>query len=336
MKKIAVVGVQESIGREILSYLAEEGYKPEQVVALEPKSALGNMVSFGEDDELDVESLDKFDFSGVAAAVFCVAAEVAKKYVPHALAKGVKVVDWSSAFFGDPDVPMIISGINGEKLSAAKRGLVMVPSAGVTQMLLPLKNIHEQYQITRIVVSDYTSTSVYGKEGMDELFNQTRKIFMNDTLVDDQQVFHKQVAFNVIPQVGDFQGDETVVEWAFNAETKQILGPDVRVHANCAIIPAFIGCGQYVNVECAKDIDVEDARELMKKVPGIVVFDKHVDGGYVTVNDVQGENDIYISRLRQDTSVENGISFWCVADNLRAGVAKNALAVAKLLTETSD
>ena len=319
MKKIAVVGVQESIGREILSYLAEEGYKPEQVVALEPKSALGNMVSFGEDDELDVESLDKFDFSGVAAAVFCVAAEVAKKYVPHALAKGVKVVDCSSAFFGDPDVPMIISGINGEKLSAAKRGLVMVPSAGVTQMLLPLKNIHEQYQITRIVVSDYTSTSVYGKEGMDELFNQTRKIFMNDTLVDDQQVFHKQVAFNVIPQVGDFQGDETVVEWAFNAETKQILGPDVRVHA-----------------ECAEDIDVEDARELMKKLPGIVVFDKHVDGGYVTVNDVQGENDIYISRLRQDTSVENGISFWCVADNLRAGVAKNALAVAKLLTETSN
>ncbi len=332
MKKVAVIGVSENIGREVLAYLAEEGFDRRSVFALEAKSAAGNMVSYGEDDELDVLGLDRFDFSTVDTAVFAASAEVCKKYIPQALEKDVKVVDCSGAFFGEPDVPMIIAGMNDDKLAQAKRGLAAVPSAGVTQMLLPLKLINEQHVISRIVVSDYTSTSVYGKEGMDELFNQTRKIFMNDTLVDDQQVFHKQIAFNVIPQVGEFIGDETQNEWAFNAETKQILGSQVKVHANCAVVPAFIGCGQYVNVEFSDEIDVEEARSLMKKVQGVVVFDKHVDGGYVTINDVQGENNIYISRLRQDTSVENGISFWCVADNLRAGVAKNALSVAKLLS----
>ncbi len=331
MKKYAVVGVTESVGREVLSYLSEQGVKPENVVALESRSALGNMVSYGEEDELDVVGLDGYDFKGVTVAVFASSAEISKKYIPHALAKGVKVVDCSSAFFGQPDVPMIIAGFNDDKIAAAKRGLAAVPSADVTQMLIPLQNIHRNYQIKRIVVSDYTSASVYGKEAMDELFNQTRKIFMNDTLADDQNIFHKQIAFNVIPQVGEFIGDETGCEWAFNAETKAVLGGDVKVHANCAIVAAFIGCGQYINVECEKDIDVEDARKLIEKVPGVIVFDKHTDGGYVTVTDVQGEDGIYVSRLRQDTSVENGISLWCVADNLRVGVAKNALAVAELL-----
>lgn len=331
MKKIAVAGVLESTGREILSLLAEEGYKASEVVALEPRSALGTMVSFGEEDDIDVLGLDSFDFSSVEAAIFATTAEVAKKYIPLALTKGVKVVDCSNAFFGEPDVPLVINGINEADVAKAKRGLVAVPSADVTQLLIPLRNIHEKYRITRLVVSNYASTSTYGKEAMDELFNQTRRIFMNDTLVDDQQIFHKQIAFNVIPQVGDFIGEETSCEWAFNAETKQILGGSVKVHANCAFVAAFVGCGQYVNLETAEDIDVEEARALIKNVPGVIVFDKHVDGGYVTLNDVQGENNIFISRLRQDTSVENGISYWCAADNLRAGVANNALAVMHLL-----
>lgn len=335
MTKYAVAGVQESTGREILSCLAEEGIKSSDVYALEPKSALGNMVSYGDDDELDVLGLDQFDFAKADVVIFATTKEVSKKYIPQASAKGAKVVDCSGATFGNPDVPMIIKGFNDENISQAVKGIVSIPGADVTQLLLPLLYIHKEYEITRIVVSSYTATSVYGKEGMDELFNQTRKIFMNDTLVDDEQVFKKQIAFNVIPQVGEFIGDETAAEWAFNAESKQILGGNVKVHANCAVVPAFIGCGQYVNIECAKDIDVEDARNLIKKVNGIVVFDKHVDGGYVTINDVQGENDIYISRLRQDTSVENGISFWSVADNFRAGAAKNALAVAKLLVKTT-
>lgn len=332
MKKIAVVGVQESIGREILSFLEEDGIKAKDVVALDYKSVLGNQVSYGEDDELDVLNLDDFDFSKVDTAIFATTAELAKRYVPKALAKGVKVVDTSSAFFAESDVPMIVAGLNDSKISGAARGLVSVPSAPVTQMLVPLGAVNEKYLIKRIVVSTYTSTSVYGKAAMDELFDQIRKIYMNDTLADNQKVFNKQIAFNVIPQVGEFLGDETDCEWALNAETKKVLNGNVKVHANCAVIPAFIGCGQFVNVECEDEVDVEEVRKLMSKTPGVVVFDKHVNGGYVTMADVQGENDIYVSRLRQDVSVENGISFWCVADNLRVGVAKNAFAVMKLLS----
>lgn len=330
MKKIAVIGVMESIGREILSFLEEAGYKAEDVFAVDHKAVLGNQVSYGEDDDLDVSSLDAFDFSKVDAAIFSTTAELAKRYVPKALAKGVKVVDCSNAFFADSDVPMIVSGLNDAKVSLAKKGLVTIPASAVTQMLLPLSGINKKYAIKRLVVSTYASTSFYGKEAMDELFSQIRKIYMNDTISDEQRIFNKQIAFNVIPQVGEFLGDETDCEWAFNAETKKVLDAEIKVHANCAIVPTFIGCGEYVNVECSDDIDVEDARNLIKEVPGVVVFDKQTDGGYVTIADVQGENDIYVSRLRQDTSVENGISFWCVADNLRVGVAKNAFNVMKL------
>lgn len=335
MTKIAVVGVQESIGREILSFLEEDGIKAKDVVALDYKSVLGNQVSYGEDDDLDVLNLDDFDFSKVDTAIFATTSELAKRYIPKALAKGVKVVDTSSAFFAENDVPMLISGVNDEKIHDAVRGLVSVPSAAVTQMLMPLSSIHQKYLIKRIVVSTYTSTSVYGKEAMDELFNQIRKIYMNDTLVDNQKVFNKQIAFNVIPQVGEFLGDETDCEWALNAEVKKVLNGNIKVHANCAIIPAFIGCGQFVNVECEDDVDVDEVRQLMSKTNGVIVFDKPINGGYVTMTDVQGENDIYVSRLRQDVSVENGFSFWNVADNLRVGVAKNAFNVMKLFVKNN-
>lgn len=330
MTKIAVVGVMESVGREILSFLEEGGIKAKDVFALDHKAVLGNQVSYGEDDDLDVLNLDEFDFSKVDAAIFATTAELAKRYVPKALSKNIKVVDCSNAFFAEADVPMIVAGVNDEKIKDALRGLVSCPSAVVTQMLLPLSGFNDKYGIKRIMVSTYMSTSVYGKPGMDELFDQIRKIYMNDTLADNQQVFKKQIAFNVIPQVGEFLGDETDCEWALNAETKKVLGVDIKVHANCAVIPAFIGCGMYVNVECERDVDVEEVREEMKKINGVIVFDKHVDGGYVTINDVQGENDVYVSRLRQDVSVENGISFWCVADNLRAGAAENAYKVMQL------
>ena len=331
MTKIAVAGVMESIGREILSFLEESGVKPADVFALEPKSPLGNQVSYGEDDELDVFNLDDFDFSKADIAVFATTEEISRRYVPKALAKNTKVVDCSGAFFAEADVPMVVAGLNGDLASGAPRGLVSVPSAPVTQMLLPLQKTAETLRISRLVVSTYMSASVYGKEAMDELFNQTRKIFMNETLADDQNIFHKQIAFNVIPQAGEFIGEETRCEWAMNAETKKVLGGGVKVHANCAIIPAFIGCGQFVNVECAEEVDVDAVREQMRTIPGVIVFDKNVEGGYVSLTDVQGENEVYVSRLRQDASVENGFSFWCVADNLRVGVAKNAFEVMKLM-----
>ena len=248
MNKIAVVGVQESIGREILSFLEEDGIKAKDVVALDHKSVLGNQVSYGEDDELDVLNLDDFDFAGIDVAIFAITAELAKRYVPKALAKGVKVIDTSTAFFAEADVPMIVAGVNNDKMQEAKRGLVSIPSAPVTQMLLPLSAVNDKYLIKRIVVSTYMSTSIYGKEAMDELFDQIRKIYMNDTLADNQKVFNKQIAFNVIPQVGEFLGDETDCEWALNAETKKVLSRDIKVHANCSVIPAFIGCGEYINL----------------------------------------------------------------------------------------
>lgn len=336
MNKIAVAGVQNSVGREILSFLEEDGIDVKDIIALESKAPMGTQVSYGEDYELDVFNLDDFDFSKTDIAIFATSSELSKRYIPKALAKKIKIIDCSDAFFSDEDVPMIIAGFNDDNIADAKKGLVSLPNAAVTQMLLPLKYVHQEYKIKRIVVSTYSSTSIYGKEAMDELFNQTRKIYMNDTLVDDQSFFKKQIAFNVIPQVEEFLGDETIAEWAMNAETKKILQEDVKVHANCAVIAAFVGCGQYVNVEFEKDVDVEDVRTLMKKVNGVIIFDKHVDGGYVTMNDVQGDDSVYISRLRQDVSVDNGISFWCVADNLRFGAARNAFQVLKTFMTTEE
>lgn len=329
MPKIAVVGVEENLGKEVLSLLSEQGYKPQDVVALSLRSAAGNMVSFGEDDDIDVIRLDNFDFKNVDFVVFASMAELTKKYLPSAQKSGVKIIDASGASTGNPDVCMILSGYNDDKLKSANSNIVSVPSAEVAQMLIPLQNIHRQYNIKRIVVSTYSSTSAFGRAGMDELFNQTRKIFMNETLADDQNVFHKQIAFNVIPHLGEFIGEETSVEWSFNAETKQIFDENIKVHANCSVIPAFVGSAQYINIECTEDVDVSEAKDYMKKTKGVIVFDKQVDGGYVTLHDVQGEDNIYISRLRQDSSVENGISFWCVADNLRSAAATNICQIIK-------
>lgn len=331
MTKIAVAGVQSNVGREILSFLNENGFKAADIVALEPKAPLGTQVSYGEEEDLDVLNPDDFDFSGIDVAVFATTEALAKHYIPRALAKKVKVIDCSGAYASDPEVPLIIAGFNNDKIMTAAKGLIAIPTASVIQMLTPLLKLQQTNQIKRIVVSTYTSVSVYGKEAMDELFTQTRRIYMNAPLVDDQQVFHKQIAFNVIPQIGDFIGEETQAEWAMNAESKKILNADVKIHANGAIVPAFSGMAQYVNVECEQDVDVEDVRKLMKQSEGVVVFDKNTDGGYVCLTDIQGEDNIYISRLRQDVSVENGFSFWCVSDDVRACTAKNAFEILKFI-----
>lgn len=331
MKKIAIVGALENAGREILDLLAEKEYPLANVFAVENKTPMGTMVSYGEDDDIDVFNLDDFDFSKVDGAIFVTSEEITKKYLPKAKSKGIKIVDCSGASFADTDVPMIVAGINESEISQTKKDVVSVPSFFVTQMLLPLQNIIKKLKIKRIVVSTYTSTSVYGKEAMDELFNQTRKIFMNEPLVDDEQIFHKQIAFNVLPQIGEFMGEETHQEWQINAEVKKVLGSDIKVHANCAVIPSFIGSAEYVNVECEGDVDADEIREMMKSAENVVVFDKNVDGGYVSLADIQGEDSVYVSRIRQDVSVENGFSFWCVSDNIRNGIAINALKVAEQL-----
>lgn len=331
MQKIAVVGVMENVGREILTFLEEDGYTAEQVIALEAQSPLGTLVSYGEDDELDVYSLENFDFNKADLVIFASTEEIAKRYIPKAAAKNIKIIDCTGATLADPDVPMIVAGVNDHALTDAKKGIVAIPSALVTQMLLPLAKTNLESTVTHLTVSAYISTSFYGKPAMDELFNQTRRIFMNASLADNEKVFNKQIAFNVIPQVGEFIGEETKYEWSLNAETKKVLGGNMKIHANCAFVPAFIGSAMFINAECAAEVDIDKIRKQMRDTKGVIVFDKQVDGGYVTLTDIQGENDIYVSRLRQDTSVTNGFSFWCVADNLRAGTAQNAFNVLKLM-----
>ncbi len=331
MTKIAIAGIMESVGREILSFFEEDGFNAKDIIALEPKAPLGTMVSYGEDVDLDVYNLDDFDFSNVDLVIFATSEELTKQYLPKAYSKGIKIIDCSGSTFSDMDVPMIVSGVNDFAIADAKKNVVSIPSAFVTQILQPLSKVNQELSLTKLTVSTYISTSVYGKEAMDELFNQTRKIFMNTSLVDDESIFKKQIAFNVLPQVGEFIGEETKVEWEINAQIKKVLGGNMKIHANCAFVPAFIGAGMFVNAECFEEVDVDNVKDLMSQTEGVVVFDKQVDGGYVSLNDVQGENDIYVSRLRQDLSVENGFSFWVVADNLRAGIAKNAFNVTKLL-----
>lgn len=330
MKKIAIIGAMNSQGREILNLFEENGTAAEDIFAVDIDCPLGTQISYGEDVDMDVYNLRDFDFASVDIAVFAISAEAAKHYIPRAEAKKAFVVDCSSAYAADTGVPLIVAAINGDQALGAKN-IVSVPSAQVVQVLRPLQKVAENYKIKRLVINSYMAVSLYGKEAMDELFNQTRKIFMNEPLVDDEQIFHKQIAFNVLPQVGEFIGDETKYEWLMNAEIKKILGGDVKIHANCAFVPAFIGVGEFVNVECENDVDVDDVRNLMRDTKGVVVFDKHVDCGYVSLNDVQTESDIYVSRLRQDISVDNGFSFWCVADDLKAGGAQNIYDVVQLL-----
>jgi len=333
MVKIAIIGASESSGREILNILNENDVNVDNIIALEPKSPMGTLVSYGEDEDLDVLNLDDFDFSKADVALFACHAELAKRFIPKAVSKGVKIIDCSGASATDPEVPMIVAGLNNQAIDEAKKNIVSIPSAIVTQILKPISKVNEKYPLKRIVVSAYLSTSFHSKEAMDELFNQTRKIYLNAPLTDDEEIFKKQVAFNVLPQVGEFIGEETNAEWAVNAEIKKVLGGNMKVHANLAYVPAFIGAGLFINAETMGELDIDDVRGLMQSTKGVVVFDKQVDGGYVSLNDIQGENDIFVSRLRQDLSASNGFSFWAVADNLKADCAVNAFDVMTLMLQ---
>lgn len=328
MKKIAVIGVKEDTGREFLNILNENGVTVSEVTALELKAVLGTVVSFGEDDELDIEALEGFDFKRVDAAVFFGAKEALKKYVKKAVESGVKVIDATGALLGDENVPMVIEGVTDKEILAQKSA-VMAASPSVYQVLLPLSEVLKSHKLKRLSVNLFCSASHYGRAGMDELFTQARKIFLNESLVDNESEFKKQIAFNVLPQVGTFVGDETELEWRVNAEVKKVLGGEIKVLANAAFVPTFIGDGAFVNAEFFDDVDADAIRDEMKKAPNVVVFDKTVDGGYVSVDDVQGEDSVYVSRVKQDVSVENGISFWSVADNLRAGNAVNVYHILK-------
>ena len=328
--RVAVVGATGAVGREMLKTLAEREFPVREVAAVASGRTTGQQVSFGDKQVLTVQNLDKFDFAGWDIALFSPGASVSAVHAPRAAAAGCIVIDNTSQFRMDPDVPLVVPEVNPEALSRIRRGIIANPNCSTIQMVLALKPLHDRYGVKRVVVSTYQSVSGGGKEAMDELYGQTKATYVNDPVKPEQ--FTKQIAFNVIPHIDVFLEDgSTKEEWKMAVETRKILDPDIKVVATCVRVPVFIGHAEAVFIECEKPISVEGAREVLREAPGVVVFDRREDGGYITPLESQGEDATYISRIRLDPTVENGLVFWCVADNLRKGAALNAVQIAETL-----
>lgn len=330
--KIAVVGATGNVGREMLATLHERAFPVSDVVALASARSVGKEVSFG-DTNLKVHDLNKFGFKGVDIVLSSPGAKVSAEYAPKAAASGAIVIDNTSQFRMDPDVPLVVPEVNPEAIADyKKRNIIANPNCSTIQMVVALKPLHDLAVIKRVVVSTYQSVSGAGQEAMDELFNQTRAIFMNKTPQPSQ--FPKQIAFNIIPQIDVFMDDHmTKEEWKVVVETKKILDPKIKVCANCVRVPVFIGHAEMVNVEFENDISATDAKKAWAKAPGITLIDLESDMAYVTPAEIAGEDNVFISRVREDPTVENGLNFWCVADNLRKGAALNAIQIAEILVK---
>jgi aspartate-semialdehyde dehydrogenase len=329
--RVAVVGATGAVGREILKTLAERDFPADEVIAIASGRSAGLEVSYGERAVLKVQALESFDFTGVDFGLFSPGAKVSAIHAPRAAAAGCIVIDNTSQFRMEPDVPLIVPEVNGHALGQfRKRNIIANPNCSTIQMVVALKPLHEIARITRVSVATYQSVSGAGKEGMDELFNQTRSAFVNDTLAPEQ--FTKPIAFNCIPHIDAFLEDgSTKEEWKMAVETRKILDPDIRVIATCVRVPVFIGHAEAVHVEFAKPITVEQARAALRRTDGITVLDRREDGGYATQAEIAGEDPVFVSRLRKDPTVEHGLAFWCVADNLRKGAALNAVQIAEAL-----
>lgn len=328
--KVAVVGATGNVGHEILNILDERNFPADEVVALASGRSAGTEVSFG-DVDLKVQDLSRFDFTGTDIVLSSPGAKVSAEFAPKAVKAGAVVIDNTSQFRMDPDVPLIVPEVNPEALAGyKKRGIIANPNCSTIQMLVALKPLHDLATVKRVVVSTYQSVSGAGKEAMDELFNQTRSIFMNDRK--EPEVFPKVIAFNAIPQIDEFMDDHmTREEWKMMVETKKILGPAIKVCANCVRVPVFIGHAEMVNVEFENDISARDAKKALRDFKGITLIDLESEMEFVTPAEIVGEDDVFVSRLREDPTVENGLNFWCVADNLRKGAALNAVQIAELL-----
>jgi len=329
--RVAVAGATGNVGREILAILAERKFPADEVIALASERSIGREVSFGDDKVLKIKNLADFDFTGVDICLSSPGAKVSAVHAPRAAAKGCVVIDNTSQFRMDPDVPLVVPEVNPQDIAKyAKRHIIANPNCSTIQMVVALKPLHDAGVIKRIVVSTYQSVSGAGKEAMDELFEQTRAIYVNDPV--KREKFTKQIAFNVIPHIDVFQQDGyTKEEWKMAVETRKILDRDILVSATCVRVPVFIGHGEAVNVEFAKPVSVEDARRLLRAAPGVQVIDHRADEGYVTPMECAGEDLVYVSRIRRDETVKNGLSMWVVSDNLRKGAALNAVQIAELL-----
>jgi aspartate-semialdehyde dehydrogenase len=330
--KVAIVGATGNVGREMLNILEERGFPVSEVVALASRRSLGTEVAFG-DHTLKVRDLATYDFSDTDLCLMSAGGAVSKEWSPKIGAAGCIVIDNSSAFRYESDVPLIVPEVNPDAIVGyKKRNIIANPNCSTAQLVVALKPLHDRAKIKRVVVSTYQSVSGAGKDGMDELFEQSRAVFVADPI--ETKKFTKRIAFNVIPHIDVFMEDGyTKEEWKMVAETKKMLDPKIKLVATCVRVPVFIGHSEAVNIEFENEISPEEARDILRDAPGCLVVDTHEDGGYITPYEAAGEDATYISRIREDATVENGLVMWIVSDNLRKGAALNAIQIAELLVE---
>ncbi|MEN3971380.1 aspartate-semialdehyde dehydrogenase [Sphingomicrobium sp. XHP0235] len=330
--KVVVVGATGNVGREMLAILAEREFPIDEVAALASSRSAGERIDFGDKgEELKVKNIEHFDFAGWDMALFAAGSKVSQQYAEKAAKAGCTVIDNSSLFRMDPDVPLIVPEVNPEAIDGyKKRNIIANPNCSTAQMVVALKPLHDAAIVKRVVVATYQSVSGAGREAMDELFKQSRDIFVGDPA--EPELFTKQIAFNVIPHIDDFLDDgSTKEEWKMVAETKKILGAKIKVSATCVRVPVFVGHAEAINVELENELPAEEAQKLLREAPGIMLVDKREDGGYVTPVECVGDYATFVSRVRDDSTVDNGLSLWCVSDNLRKGAALNAVQIAELL-----
>jgi len=329
--RVAVVGATGAVGREMLKTLYERKFPISEVAAVASARSAGVQVSFGEETILTVKNLDKFDFAGWDIALFSIGEAISGVHAPRAGAAGCVVIDNSSQFRMEADVPLIVPEVNPQAIAQfSKRNIIANPNCSTIQMVVALKPLHDKFKIKRVVVSTYQSVSGAGKEGMDELLANTKVHYVHDK--NPPQVFQKDIAFNVIPQIASFMDDgSTKEEWKMAVETRKILDPNIAVIATCVRVPVFIGHAEAVHVEFEQPVTVNEARAVLRAAPGLIVHDQRVDGGYITPAEAQGEDAVYVSRIRKDSTVPHGLAFWCVSDNLRKGAALNAVQIAEYL-----
>ena len=330
--RVAVVGATGNVGRELLNILVERQFPYDEIVAVASARSTGTEIDLGDSGKLlKVKNLDHFDFTGFDIALFSAGGETSRKYAPIAASQGCTVIDNSSAFRMDPDVPLIVPEVNADAIAGYRaRNIIANPNCSTAQLVVALKPLHDAATIKRVVAATYQSVSGSGKAGMDELFEQSRNIFVGDS--NEPKIYPKQIAFNVIPQAGDFLDDgSTTEEWKLVVETKKILDPRIKVSATCVRVPVFVGHSEAVNIELERELSADQAREILREAPGVMLVDKREDGGYVTPVECVGDYATFVSRVREDPTVESGLSLWVVSDNLRKGAALNAVQIAELL-----
>ena len=329
--KVVIVGATGNVGREMLNILAEREFPISEIAVLASRKSIGTEVSFG-DRTLKTTDLATFDFTGWDMALFAVGSDATKEYAPKSAAAGCVVIDNSSLYRYDPDVPLIVPEVNADAIHGySKKNIIANPNCSTAQMVVALKPLHDRAKIKRVVVSTYQSVSGAGKEGIDELWDQTKSIY-NPVDNKPPRKFTKQIAFNVIPHIDVFlDSGDTKEEWKMVAETKKILDPAIKVTATCVRVPVFVGHSEAINIEFEDFLDEDEARSILRESPGLMVIDKREDGGYVSPVECVGDYATFISRIRQDVTVENGINLWCVSDNLRKGAALNAVQIAEVL-----